>query len=124
MSKVLVPIANGNEDIEAITIIDVLRRGGVEVTVASIHESKQIVMAHGTKLEADVAKGTSHLETIRLQKSEINRRLISLLRNCVFAVLPMMDNQWISRSKNLPNSTLIRLLRPPNCRENRQKHGI
>lgn len=54
MSKVLVPIANGNEDIEAITIIDVLRRGGVEVTVASIHESKQIVMAHGTKLEADV----------------------------------------------------------------------
>lgn len=54
MSKVLVPIANGNEDIEAITIIDVLRRGGVEVTVASIHDSKQIVMAHGIKLEADV----------------------------------------------------------------------
>ncbi|TYL46723.1 DJ-1 family glyoxalase III [Marinomonas sp. IMCC 4694] len=54
MSKVLVPIANGNEDIEAITIIDVLRRGGVAVTVASIHESKQVVMAHGTKVEADV----------------------------------------------------------------------
>lgn len=54
MSKVLVPIANGNEDIEAITIIDVLRRGGLEVTVASIHDSKQVVMAHNTKLEADV----------------------------------------------------------------------
>lgn len=54
MSKVLVPIANGNEDIEAITIIDVLRRGGVEVTVASIHESKQVVMANGTKVEGDV----------------------------------------------------------------------
>jgi len=54
MSKVLVPIANGNEDIETITIIDVLRRGGIEVTVASVHDSKQIALAHGCKLEADV----------------------------------------------------------------------
>ena len=54
MSKVLVPFANGNEDIETITIIDVLRRGGLTVTVASVHESKQIVAAHGCKLEADV----------------------------------------------------------------------
>jgi len=54
MSKVLVPIANGNEDIETITIIDVLRRGGLTVTVASVHESKEIIAAHGCKLEADV----------------------------------------------------------------------
>jgi 4-methyl-5(b-hydroxyethyl)-thiazole monophosphate biosynthesis len=54
MSKVLVPIANGNEDIETITIIDVLRRGGLTVTVASVHESKHIVAVHGSKLEADV----------------------------------------------------------------------
>ncbi|MCB5162570.1 DJ-1 family glyoxalase III [Marinomonas algarum] len=54
MSKVLVPVANGNEDIETITIIDVLRRGGVDVTVASIHETKQITMANGTKVESDV----------------------------------------------------------------------
>lgn len=54
MSQVLVPIAHGNEDIETITIIDVLRRGGLTVTVASVHESKQIVAAHGCKLEADV----------------------------------------------------------------------
>ncbi|MBJ7554633.1 DJ-1 family glyoxalase III [Marinomonas spartinae] len=54
MSNVLVPIANGSEDIEAITIIDVLRRGGVEVTVASIEEAKQVTMAFGNKLEADV----------------------------------------------------------------------
>lgn len=54
MSKVLVPIANGNEDIETITIIDVLRRGGLTVTVASVHESKHIVAVYGSKLEADV----------------------------------------------------------------------
>lgn len=54
MTKVLVPVANGNEDIETITIIDVLRRGGVIVTVASVHDVKQITMANGTKIEADV----------------------------------------------------------------------
>ncbi|WCN14846.1 DJ-1 family protein [Marinomonas mediterranea] len=54
MSKVLVPIANGSEDIEVITIIDVLRRGDIEVHLASVHDSKSIVAARGTKIEADV----------------------------------------------------------------------
>ena len=35
-SKVLVPLADGFEDIEAFTIIDVLRRGGVEVVPVGV----------------------------------------------------------------------------------------
>ncbi|MBJ7537988.1 DJ-1 family glyoxalase III [Marinomonas transparens] len=54
MSNVLVPIANGSEDIEAVTIIDVLRRGGVTVTVASVHDEKNVLMARGCKVETDV----------------------------------------------------------------------
>lgn len=54
MTKVLVPIANGSEDIEVVTIIDVLRRGDIDVTVASVHQEKHILAARGSHLVADV----------------------------------------------------------------------
>lgn len=54
MSKnVLVPIADGIEEIEASTIIDVLRRAGAEVTVASVGQL-QVTASRGMKLVADV----------------------------------------------------------------------
>ena len=37
--RVLIPLANGVEELEAVTLIDVLRRGGVEVTSAAIGDS-------------------------------------------------------------------------------------
>ncbi|TBR37560.1 DJ-1/PfpI family protein [Marinomonas agarivorans] len=52
--RVLVAIANGSEDIEAVTIIDILRRGGVEVVVASVHDDVLITAANGTKISADI----------------------------------------------------------------------
>ena len=50
--KVLVPIADGCEEIEAVCIIDVLRRAGADVTVASVNQ-KQITASRGVKLVAD-----------------------------------------------------------------------
>lgn len=53
MSKVLIPLANGFEDVEAICVIDVLRRGGVNVVTASVHETATVRSAHGVSVAAD-----------------------------------------------------------------------
>lgn len=50
--KVLVPIADGTEEIEAVTIIDVLRRAGAEVCVASV-DGLQITASRRVKIVAD-----------------------------------------------------------------------
>lgn len=57
MANVLVPLANGFEEIEAVTIIDVLRRAGVVVTVAGLADgpargSHDIVLEPDTTLDA------------------------------------------------------------------------
>lgn len=57
MSKrVLVAIADGSEELEAVTVIDVLRRAGAEVTVASVAD-EQITASRGVKLVADAVIG-------------------------------------------------------------------
>ena len=50
--KVLVPVADGTEEIEAVCIIDVLRRAGAEVTAASVGKL-QITASRGVKIVAD-----------------------------------------------------------------------
>ena len=50
--SVLVPIADGSEEIEAVCIIDVLRRAGAQVTVASVG-ALQITASRGVRIVAD-----------------------------------------------------------------------
>jgi 4-methyl-5(b-hydroxyethyl)-thiazole monophosphate biosynthesis len=50
--NILVPVANGIEELECVTIIDVLRRAGLAVRVSSI-ENREITGANGIKIIAD-----------------------------------------------------------------------
>ncbi|MCB2146371.1 MAG: DJ-1/PfpI family protein [Deltaproteobacteria bacterium] len=50
---VLVPVADGTEELEAVAIIDVLRRAGATVTVASVSGARQITASRGVVIVAD-----------------------------------------------------------------------
>ncbi len=53
MSRVLVILAEGFEESEAIVPIDVLRRGDVEVVTAALADDLMVPGAHGIKIAAD-----------------------------------------------------------------------
>lgn len=52
-ARALISVADGVEDLECVTLIDVLRRAEVEVVVASIESRRMITCARGTRLTAD-----------------------------------------------------------------------
>ena len=54
MARVLVPLACGFEEIEAVSIIDVLRRAEIDVLVASLDENSLVKGANGIRIEADL----------------------------------------------------------------------
>lgn len=54
MSKsALVAIANGTEEMEAVIVIDTLRRANINVTVASIEQEKKVTCSRGVAIVAD-----------------------------------------------------------------------
>ena len=54
MAKVYVFLADGFEDIEALAPIDILRRGGADVTTVSIMDTEAVQSAHGVIVLADL----------------------------------------------------------------------
>jgi len=53
MASVLVPIATGFEELEAVTIIDLLRRAQVEVVVAGLEGREPVTGSRGTRIVPD-----------------------------------------------------------------------
>jgi 4-methyl-5(b-hydroxyethyl)-thiazole monophosphate biosynthesis len=53
MTRVLIPLAPGCEELEAVTLIDLLRRAGIEVVTASL-EPGPVHCSRGTRLLADL----------------------------------------------------------------------
>lgn len=53
MKRVHVFLAVGFEEVEAVTVIDLVRRAGIEVITVSISDSKEVEGAHGIVILAD-----------------------------------------------------------------------
>lgn len=57
MASVLLPLAEGFEELEAVALIDVMRRGGIEVCVAYLEDEvhgRLVTGANGISIQADV----------------------------------------------------------------------
>jgi 4-methyl-5(b-hydroxyethyl)-thiazole monophosphate biosynthesis len=54
MARVLVPLAQGCEEIEAVTVIDLLRRAGVDVVTAGL-DDQPVTASRGVRLIPDAA---------------------------------------------------------------------
>lgn len=54
MKKTYLFLAEGFEEMEAIAVVDVLRRGGVEVLTVSIYDDYEIVGAHDISVMTDI----------------------------------------------------------------------
>ena len=53
MCKINVFFANGHEEIEGLTVIDLVRRAGLDVDIVSINETLEVVGAHNITIKAD-----------------------------------------------------------------------
>ena len=58
--RILVPLAEGFEEIEAVTIVDVLRRAGLDVVVAGL-EPGAVKGSHGIAVTPDAHLGALDL---------------------------------------------------------------
>jgi len=67
--RALVFLADGSEEIEAVTIIDVLRRGGVEVVAASATGKAEVLCSRGVRLVADAVLPEDEGEALRFAES-------------------------------------------------------
>ena len=67
MNRIAVHLAEGFEEIEAISVIDVLRRAELKVTTVSMKEELEVTGSHGIKVIADI------------QFSKVNYDLIDMI---------------------------------------------
>ena len=57
MSKVAVFLADGFEEVEGLTAIDLMRRAGIEVTTVSVKDDPFINASHKVIIKADTVIG-------------------------------------------------------------------
>ena len=53
MSSIAICMADGCEEIEALTVVDVLRRAGIKIDMLSISDSLNVKGSHGIEFKAD-----------------------------------------------------------------------
>lgn len=63
-ATVLVPLANGCEELEAVTVIDLLRRANITVITASLTANQEVTASRNVRLVADTTLDKVDIQTI------------------------------------------------------------
>ncbi|XP_074269326.1 protein DJ-1 homolog C [Silene latifolia] len=121
---VLIPVADGCEEIEIVAIVDILRRANVNVVVASVEKSRQIVASQGTKIMADklidlAAETTYDLIVLpgglkglkQLNKSKVLKKLLKeqeadgRMYGAVSSSIALLQKQGLLKDKTIATCT-------------------
>ena len=62
MKKAYVFLADGFEEVEGLTVVDLLRRAEINVSMVSVSGEKQVKGSHGIVVEADLLYGQANME--------------------------------------------------------------
>lgn len=62
MSKIAIFMAEGCEEIEGLTVVDIARRGGLEIDMISISDSRQVTSSHKVTFMADKTKSEANFD--------------------------------------------------------------
>ena len=84
-NDVLVFLAEGFEEVEALAVIDILRRGNLPVKTVSITESRAVIAGHSVTIEADML--LEHLNTEELPRAIVLPGGLTKLNVCE----PLLD---------------------------------
>ena len=57
MSRIAIFFATGLEEIEGLTVVDILRRAGVDVTIVSVCDTPEVTGSHDIRITADKCIG-------------------------------------------------------------------
>ena len=119
---VYVILAEGFEEIEALTVVDVVRRAGVEVYMVSITSEKEVKGAHGIVVAADVLlpntdlaaselvvlpggmPGAVNLRKCHVLCEELNKRAEKNLPIAAICAAPV--KRGVATGALLPNGTI------------------
>ncbi|KAL2490765.1 Protein DJ-1C [Abeliophyllum distichum] len=124
--QVLIPVANGSEEIEVVTIVDILRRAKANVIIASVEKSLQILASRATKLVADkmISSAAESIYDLiilpggilgaeRLQKSKVLKKLLKeqelagRLLGAICSSSTILQKQGLLKDKRVPTHPLV-----------------
>lgn len=94
MAKAVIALANGFEEVEGLTAVDLLRRAGVEVTMAAVTDEAAVDTAIGTM----VSEGSSALVIT-------GARQIPVVCSCLFTEVDLEEMDMLILPGGMPGTT-------------------